>query len=314
MKLLIVMKKFSGGPKIFRQRLSDALEKKSKETGIEIVHDPNGKFHAELAFVRSLTKHKKPTILRVDGCYIGGGYEGKNRLYKESARASKFIVYQSDFSRRMCESIWGLKKPNVIISNGINFDDIKGISKDPSIPEGSFVATAIWRKNKRPVSMIQGFIDAGIKNHFYVIGDTYGIPEKYLSKFRKHKNIHFLGPCDFERSISIFKACDYQLHLSQIESCPNAVIEGLACGLKILYSNLQGTREIVPPEDGIMIKTDKWKFQPIGLGQHDRIKPGLVSDGIHRLMKIDKSRNTYRSEIDINVIADKYVKVIKENV
>ncbi len=313
MKLLIVMRKFSGGPKIFRKRLSDILEKKVKETGIEIVHDPSGEFDAELAFVRNLTQHRKPTILRVDGCYLGGGYEGKNRLYKEAAQKSKFIVYQSEFSRRMCESIWGIKRPNAVISNGINFDEIKHIKKDPKIPKGSFVASAIWRKNKRPVSMIQGFVDSGIKNHFYVIGDTYGIPPKYLNRFKKHKNIHFLGTCDFERSISIFKSCDYQLHLSQIESCPNAVVEGLACGLKVLYSNLQGTKEIVPSDSGVMIKTDKWKFKPIGLGQHDRIAPGLVSDGIHKLMALDGDKKTYRPEIDINIIADKYIKVIKEN-
>ena len=216
MKLLIVMKKFSGGPKIFRKRLSDVLEKRSKDTGIEIVHDSTKKFDAELAFVRNLTEHRKPTILRVDGCYLGGGYENKNRLYKEAAQKSKFIVYQSEFSRKMCESIWGIKKQSTVINNGINFDEMKNIKKDPTIPEGSFVASAIWRKNKRPVSMIQGFIDAKIKNHFYVIGDTYGIPPKYLNKFRKYKNIHFLETCDHEKSISVFKACDYQLHLSQI--------------------------------------------------------------------------------------------------
>jgi len=307
------MKKFSGGPKIFRQRLSDVLEKESKEMGIEIVHDPKGKFDIELAFVRNLMQHRKPVILRVDGCYIGGGYEGKNHLYKEAAKNAKFVIYQSEFSRRMCESIWRIQRPNTIIHNGINFDELKGIEKDSSIPGGSFVASAIWRKNKRPVSMIQGFIDAGIKNNFYIIGDTYGIPDKYLNRFRKHKNIHFLGPCDFNRSISIFKACDYQLHLSQIESCPNAVIEGLACGLKILYSNLQGTKEIVPSEDGVMIKTDKWKFQPTGLGQHDRITSGLVADGIRRLMALRSEKKTYRPEIDIHNVAKQYIKVIKEH-
>ena len=314
MKLLIVMKKFSGGPKVFRKRLSDVLEKRSKETGIEIVHDPNSKFDAELAFVRNLTKHKKPTILRVDGCYLGGGYEQKNHLYKESARSANFVIYQSDFSRQMCESIWGMKRPNVVIPNGINFDEIKDIKKDPAVPEGSFVASAIWRKNKRPISTIQGFIDSGVKNNFYIIGDTYEIPPKYLNIFKRHKNIHFLGTCEFERSISIFKACDYQLHLSQIESCPNAVVEGLAFGLKILYSNLQGTREIVPSDSGVMIQTDNWDFKPIGLGQHDRIKPGLVAKGIHQLMKLPKEKKMYPSHIDINMIADQYIKVIKENV
>lgn len=308
------MKKFSGGPKIFRKRLSDALEKKSKESGIEIVHDPNGKFDAELAFVRSLTQHKKPTFLRVDGCYLGGGYEQKNLVYKESAKKSNLIIYQSEFSKKMCESIWGIKRPNTIIANGMNFDEVKKIQPDPKVLKGSFVASAIWRKNKRPVSMIQGFIDAGIKNHFYVIGDTYGIPDKYLNKFKKHKNIHFLGVCEFEKFMSIFKACDYQLHLSQIESCPNAVIEGLSCGLKILYSNLQGTKEFVPSDSGIMIKTDKWDFKPIGLGQHDRIKPGLVAEGIHKLIKLPKEKKMYPAHIDIKKIADQYIKVIKENV
>jgi glycosyltransferase involved in cell wall biosynthesis len=194
----------------------------------------------------------------------------------------------------------------------MNFDEIRGIKADPTIPEGSFVASAIWRKNKRPVSMIQGFIDAGIKNHFYVIGDTYGIPPKFLSRFKQHKNIHFLGTCEFEKSMSVFKACDYQLHLSQIESCPNAVIEGLTCGLKILYSNLQGTKEIVPDGSGVMIKTDKWDFKPIGLGQHDRIKPGLVADGIHKLMALPKKKKMYPSHIDINKVADRYIKEIKK--
>lgn len=314
MKLLIVMKKFSGGPKVFRKRLSDILESKAKETGIEIVHDPKGKFDAELAFIRNLTEHKKPIILRVDGCYIGGGYEGKNHLYKEAAQKAKFIIYQSEFSRRMCESIYCIKKQSIVISNGINFDEIRNVDKDLTVPEGSFVASAIWRKNKRPVSMIQGFIDAGIKNHFYIIGDTSGIPIEYFNRFRKHKNIHFLGVCDHERSISIFKACDYQLHLSQIESCPNAVVEGLACGLKILYSNLQGTKEIVPSGSGVMIKTDKWDFKPTSLGQHDRIKPGLVSGGIHKLMQLKGEKQMYPLEIDINRVADQYVKVIKENV
>ena len=194
----------------------------------------------------------------------------------------------------------------------IRDDEIRHIDKDATVPEGSFVASAIWRKNKRPVSMIKGFLDAGIKNHFYVIGDTYGIPDKYLNRFRKHKNVHFLGTCDYEKSISIFKACDYQLHLSQIESCPNAVVEGLACGLKILYSNLQGTKEFVPSDRGVMIKTDKWDFKPVSLGQHDRIKPGLVVEGIHNLMNLPKEKNMYPSYIDINVVADKYIEEIKK--
>ena len=59
MKLLIVMKKFSGGPAVFRKRLSDVLEKKAREAGIKIVHDPKGKFDVELVFVRNLINHKK---------------------------------------------------------------------------------------------------------------------------------------------------------------------------------------------------------------------------------------------------------------
>ena len=92
------------------------------------------------------------------------------------------------------------------------------------------------------------------------------------------------------------------------------MVEGLACGLKILYSNLQGTKEFVPSNSGVMIKTDKWNFKPIGLGQHDRIKPGLVAEVIHKLMKLKGEKQMYPSKIDINRVADQYIKVIKENV
>ena len=66
-RVLTYLKKFSGGPSIFRERISVAL---NKMEDIKIVHDPKKKFDIEIVFLRQLVQHKKPKIIRVDGCYM----------------------------------------------------------------------------------------------------------------------------------------------------------------------------------------------------------------------------------------------------
>ncbi|MHA1469205.1 MAG: glycosyltransferase family 4 protein [Candidatus Asgardarchaeia archaeon] len=312
MKILVIMKKFSGGPKIFRQRLVDAFLKYAADEDIEIVHDPTKEFDGELCFLRHQVSHNKPIIIRVDGCYHGGDHEKMNEVYKNSINKSKYVIYQSDFSRKMCKGVMNIKKPDTVIHNGIDLDSIKNIQPDKEIPPGSFVACAIWRKNKRPFSMIKGFLKASVKNHLYIIGGHSKVDNK-IERYKENKRIHFLGECTFERVISVFKACSYQIHLTQIDSCPNSIIEGLSCGLRILYTNLGGTREIVK-DDGVILDIDKWDFHPLTIRCKDNINPSIVAKGIHKLISKDNGKRSDRSDLDIKYVVKKYVSVLRSEI
>jgi len=297
-KLYISMEKFKGGPAVFRSRIANSL---NLFDDIEIVTKRKLPFDIELTFIRQLHKHKKPCIARMDGCYYLNSTAPNDPL-RDNVKRSKYVIYQSSFSRQMCHHFLGVRKPSKVIYNGIDFDFVKSIAKNISIEPGSFVASSHrWRDNKRPNSIIKGFLEANLKNHLYIVGDN--VTEKFESKY-----VHYVGAKSPEDVISIMKACDYQIHLCHIDSCPNAVIEGLACGLNVLCTNLGGTPELVN-SDGVILNVDKWKNKKILKQKFDNLDPKIVANGIHELIKIKTKPN--RPDLDIKKVAEKYANVIR---
>ena len=116
-RVLVCMRKFKGGPRIFRERLVQAM---SKYDEVEIIHDEHQKFDIELVFLRKLVHHNKPKIIRVDGCYYEYGRLHQNDEIIKSIDEANCIIYQSEFSKKMCESILKVDKKNYIVHNGIN--------------------------------------------------------------------------------------------------------------------------------------------------------------------------------------------------
>ena len=163
--------------------------------------------------------------------------------------------------------------------------------------------------------MLRGFKEANVKRHLYVIGEmgVEGRKEDLDIYKRKYSSnyIHFLGKKSNQETISIMKACDYQIHLAFIDICPNIVLEGLACGLKILCTNLGGTPELVK-NNGIILRVDKfWKTKYLKKTKDDldRLKPSIVADGICRLLKLTGRKPVV---FDINDTIERYVKVIED--
>jgi len=221
-----------------------------------------------------------------------------NKSIIESSKRAAKIVFQSQFSKEMCSSLMRTNFDNsVVIYNGISFKIINETKSDTTIEPGSFVACADWRHNKRPLSTIKGFIEASTDRHLYMIGD--GIQDKI-----KHKKVHYLGKKNHKELIAILKACQYQIHLCHIDSCPNSVVEGLACGLNVLHTNLGGTTEIVK-KDGVRIDCDEQINGPIKKKNLDNLDSAIIAKGIHSLLQI-KNR-AVRPDLEIKNVCNEYV-------
>jgi len=298
---------FVGGPRSFRDRLR-AILKTMPEVSITNNLD---KFDVELAFIRSKNKSKKPTVLRVDGCYYRKKDLFKNNDIIKSIKNAKYVIFQSNFSAEMCKKIMKVNPKNCsIIYNGIDKKFIDSIIPDKTVEPGSFVACSnTWKRrpNKRAKSILGGFLKAGIDKHLYIIG-------KYHNEWKdseyKHPRIHFCGLKSAKKVLPIVKACDYQIHLCHIDSCPNAVVEGLACGLNVLCTNLGGTQEIVG-DNGVVLDVDKWDFKPLSediFENLDNLNLNDVAEGIHRLMKITERTN--RPDLNIYGKAKQYVEIL----
>lgn len=311
-KVFIQTKKFEGGPAVFRSRLIDAFD---KFDDIEIVTNLNKPFDIELAFIRKVFRHNKPYILRVDGCYYEERRKSGNRNLERAILDAKYSIFQSEFAWFLCRRILNIKdkvnKEGVnhsIVYNGIDKNYINDIKPDESIPKGSFICSAGWRENKRPISTIEGFLKANTGRHLYMVGGG-GFVRANINKKYNSKYVHILGEKTNEETISIMKSCDYQIHLCHIDSCPNSVIEGLACGLNVLCTNLGGTPTLVYNRGIVLHNIDKfWGEGYLKSCKLDNLPLPVVSDGIKALMKLPKKEPLV---YDINDTAKQYRKIIK---
>ena len=301
-RVLVSTRKFKGGPSVFRHRIADAL---NRIEDISVTRDEkSAKFDVELSVIRFLNHHHKPNVLRVDGCYYTkNDLRGNNSLVHAMHHAN-YVIFQSGFSKAMCRSILKINpKPRRVIRNGIDFNFIDRIKKNKHVIPGSFVASSLWRDNKRPNSLAQGFLESGVDKHLYVIGTGFD------KRWNSHPRIHVLGKKTVEESISIMKRCKYLLHLCYIDSCPNVVIEALSCGLNVMCTNLGGAPEIIG-KHGFVLDVDRWDFKPKNPERIDKLPPRFVAAGIHELLKVKhKDRDP---ELDISHVAEKYAEVIRK--
>lgn len=318
-RVFIQTEKFKGGPAIFRSRLIESL---NKFEDIKVITDFNKNFDIELAFIRNVYSHNKPYILRVDGCYYQKNKSSGNRAVEKAILGSKHLIFQSHFSFDLCKNILNIgskvsdKSSYSIIHNGIDLDYINKIKPNKKVKPGSFVACARWRDNKRTFSILKGFTKASIDRHLYMIGGL-GLGERgsYFNKMKKYKSnyIHILGEKSPEETISILKACEYQIHLCHIDSCPNIVLEGLSCGLNVLCANLGGTRELVK-NDGLVLNADKmWHGKYLSSSiKLDSLDKNKVAKGIRKLTTIKTKPDAQR--FDIDPVAKKYADIIRKSV
>jgi len=300
MKILI-RKGLSAGPRAFKDRIIGAL---SAMDGIKVVRD--GKFDVELAFINISKMHKKPVVLRLDGCYYENGRMGANRGIEKSANRANRLIFQSEFSKKMFKKLLKVNpkkiKDSSVIYNGIDLGYIKSIPPKTEKVPLSFVCAASWRKNKRPLSIINGFLRADLDGSIlYVIGDNF--PKKI-----KDPRIKYLGAISKSEVIGVLKSCNFLLHLCHVDSCPNIVVESLACGLSVLHTNLGGTKEMVG-KHGINMEVDSWNWKPIK-SVTDNISRDVVADGINRLINV-KGEIFNDDFLSIENCANKYMKVIR---
>ena len=166
----------------------------------------------------------------------------------------------------------------------------------------SFACAADWRTNKRPLSTLNGFLNADLDGSIlYVMGKNF--PKKV-----RDPRVRYLGAVSKEDVIGVLKSCNFLLHLCHVDSCPNIVVESLACGLSVLHTNLGGTRELVG-RNGINIKFDSWNWKPIK-SVRDNIPGDIVTDGNGRLISLKKGKIDMDS-LSMKTCASKYVEVMR---
>lgn len=254
-----------GGPSVKVARLLNVFK-----TGFlyaDCVYVTSGAFYV-FSWAWSRIAKRMPILVNQNGIYKPDWYPGnwrkKNldlRLLLENA---SYVFYQSEYCReQVYEYVGKICTPSEILYNAI---DAKIFSPSPKAREktpetqllvtGNFsLATAdrlIWAirlvSSLNSIGMassltIRGFCAKGLVNKL----------EHELSISQFSNKVFWGGGFSQGEAPQIYRNADIFLLFKESDSCPNTVIEAMACGCPVLYFNSGGVPELVA-EGGIGIE------------------------------------------------------------
>lgn len=313
MKVFVKMGNKVSGPTIFLDRLCKSFQKH----GVDVEYNFNKDFDLALfPGIIDLNTQKK-TAIRLDGAYFNSAwnYRKINQPYIESIKKADGVIYQSIFSKEICDRF--LRKcecNNAIIYNGASSDFFNKLEIAKSNFKYNFITCASWRPHKRLRDAIESFLLAGINNScLFVAGefDNSCLSKEEVEKYKKIGNINFLGNLDQIRLGSYFKLCNASIHLCWLDYCPNSVIEAICAGCPVITNNIGGTRELLENGSGIICEIDdEFCNEPVALYNPPGIEREKVAEAMVHLTK--EKIDVDRSFFDISKTAEKYKSFFEE--
>lgn len=240
-----------------------------------------------------------PLVQRLDGIYFNKeqDYKNQNSNIRRTYEHSNGVIYQTQFNKELIIKYFGEHKNSIVIQNGADLEYINDISalenKLFDKYETIWCSASSWRPHKRLEANINYFLShAGPRDLLVVAGHLTSQPIK-------DERIVYTGQLNVPQLISLYKRCEYFIHLAWLDHCPNVVVDARASGCKIVCSNSGGTKEIAGLDAILIEETEEWDYRPTNL---------------YNPPKLDFSRrieNKYDSVLCMRTVAKKYEQFIR---
>jgi glycosyltransferase involved in cell wall biosynthesis len=246
------------GKGFFAIRLLAELEK----IGVSTTTDQNERVDINLQNCHNafFPKNAKKRITRCGPVHydINMDWKNHNKEDRKYMKQCHGIVYQSKFSKRMNDAFLGPVKPEqktAIIFNGADPEYYQKLKPYQSKFKFNYLAsTREWVWEKRLGDIIESFIYADVPDScLWVSGVVWDKPKRFppfqkdFHKKYQQNNIRFLGPCDAITIGQLYRLCNAMIHIVYCDACPNAVVEALCAGCKVIGNNAGGQSELLQP-------------------------------------------------------------------
>lgn len=298
--------KRSGGPGIFFHRLLDYMQSHQM---VRLVNS-DADIHLATVWLDNPPKNI-PIVYRAAACYYDTKQQKRHSLnlrIRNTLSKSDFIIYQSQFGKRLCEKVLNVEPENSsIIYNGFDATKCVDITPYKSNHNSVYVACADWSNPaKRGKEIIRSFNKANLySSELIMIGPG---SENWMGK---HANVRCIGRKKHEEIISYLKAADVFIHMGFAEVCPNSVVEALNLGCFVICNNTGGTKELLSEQNGLVVECDsKFRFK-----RHDA-NLSLDTDLVAQALR-DSTGKKFLLESDCSGMyncASRYLEVFKKMV
>ena len=212
-------------------------------------------------------KYKLPYVIRFGGGDVPGFQERFTKVYKLIAPAIKMIWKKADARIANSQGLKDMalkfydKKSFDIIPNGVDTEVFYPIEKaDSDEFKILFVSRLIERKGLQfiipQLQKIQDSTEKKVK--LVVVGDG-PYREQLETITREYKvadMVEFVGQKNKKEIVPFYQNADLFILPSAKEGMPNVVLEAMACGLPIIMTPCEGSKELVQDNGYILLTSE----------------------------------------------------------
>ncbi len=231
-----------------------------KLRGVPIVHNQNGVFYP--------------------GWYAGD-WQRQNKRMARTFHQAEYVFFQSEFCKISAEKYLGIRQgPSEILYNAVDTAVYRPLGNKTASNDRPcrFLLTGKIDDHMyyRVESSLQGLAASKDLNSELVVAgwmsaDARKQAEALAAELKIENRVTFTGRYTQEEAPAIYNDADVYIMTKHNDPCPNTVLEAMACGLPVLYSNTGGVGELVG-DAGIGLKCEQgWDVpqvpEPVEIGQ-----------------------------------------------
>ena len=238
-----------GGSRSFARVLAEGLPR----YGVDVSFGPPGRCDCVVVFahfgsVRKLTRCRRRGVKivhrideRRDPDEVGERGRKHDRIACLNALAD-VTVFQSRFVKGNMGPICSAPQ-EVVIYNGVDQRIFRPDGPKAMLTGAPRILHVSWSigKSKRLDRILELACCLGPEARVYLVGRH---AESELG-FLDTQKVSVLGPKGRRKIAAIMRGCDFLFFPSQLDPCPNTVLEAIACGLPVLYDDSGGTSELM---------------------------------------------------------------------
>jgi glycosyltransferase involved in cell wall biosynthesis len=294
----------------------ERMEPYFNSKGHFILDSPKG-CDVQLSIIRIEKNNNLPIVLRIDGIYydLDTDYKKRNLAISTSNSIADAVIYQSNYSERICERFLNSRKRGAIskvIYNGVDSDWCGERKKHEGI---NIIVISKWRRLKRLKEIIDLFLD-----FLKIVPDStlHILGKLHDNKPVKHNKIIYYGMVSREVVGSILNIADFSIHLCKRDSCPNSVVETIAAGVPVITTNkCGGTTEICSITEGCMVCNGDFDndFKPDYpyRDSYNILTPELYNNILQSMVMISRDKRLVKlpEQLTAKYMTDSYIDVME---
>lgn len=289
-----------GGPLVKVKRLNE--------------HFPEVRWGFNLAYLLSNTPYlpgwalqilkarRIPIVSNQNGVFYKAWYEGdwqgQNATMALAYHAADWVFYQSEFCRRAAERFLGVRSgQGEVLYNAI---DTKRFVPRQSVPASrspyTFLVTGkignhLAYRLENTLAALRRARDDGLDARLLVAGWIEDGARRSADKLAQQLGLDavvtYSGPYTQSQAPQIYQSADAYVMTKHNDPCPNTVLEAMACGLPVLYSNSGGVPDLVGDAAGVAVScAEDWE-------QIQVPDPQQVGEGMTRIAENHAEYSTH---------------------